>query len=110
MYFAELEPSESRIFTVLIDNQIQKGPIKFERNYSATELDFELKEETSSFTLVKAFNSTRGPLINAFEMYQIVSTSPATSSTDGQDYNLNLTFFHLQIYFKYINPNKALNG
>ncbi|GLJ37219.1 hypothetical protein SUGI_0754920 [Cryptomeria japonica] len=82
MYFAELEPSESRIFTVLIDNQIQKGPIKFERNYSATELDFELKEETSSFTLVKAFNSTRGPLINAFEMYQIVSTSPATSSTD----------------------------
>ncbi|KAH9309980.1 hypothetical protein KI387_037891, partial [Taxus chinensis] len=85
LYFAEIEAlngSESRIFDILINNETRFANISLEKNSSAREIAFQSETPLFDFTLQKAFHSTRGPLINAFEYFQLFVTKPATSSID----------------------------
>ncbi|KAH9326574.1 hypothetical protein KI387_006752, partial [Taxus chinensis] len=87
LYFAEIEKlnvSESRIFDILINNEISLANISLQRDFYAKEIAFSSETPQLSFTLKRASSSTRGPIINALEHYQLLPTQPITSSMDAQ--------------------------
>ncbi|KAH9326573.1 hypothetical protein KI387_006751 [Taxus chinensis] len=87
LYFAEIEKlnvSDNRIFDILINNKISLANISLQRDFYAKEIAFSSETPQLSFTLNRASSSTRGPIINALEHYQLLPTQPATSSMDAQ--------------------------
>ncbi|KAH9326582.1 hypothetical protein KI387_006760, partial [Taxus chinensis] len=88
LYFAEIQTlnvSETRNFNILENNIIRLGSISLVRNFSAIEMAFFSEERPLFlFSLYKPLNSSagRGPMINAFEYYQLTPTQPPTSSED----------------------------
>lgn len=85
LYFAEIETlnvSESRSFYITINGEKRSEIITMVRNYSAIELPFLSDTTDIQFNLVKAPNSTLGPIINAFELYTLVDTQPVTYLQD----------------------------
>jgi hypothetical protein len=87
LYFAEIERlniSESRSFYITINGAKRSETITMVRNYSALELPFVSNTTDIQFNLVKAPNSTVGPILNAFEYYVLVDTEPATYLQDSK--------------------------
>lgn len=87
LYFAEIEilnVSESRSFYITINGKKRSETITMVRNYSALELPFLSDTVDIQFNLVKAPNSTLGPIINAYEYYIIVDTQAPTYLQDSK--------------------------
>jgi hypothetical protein len=85
-YFAEIETfnmSESRSLYVAVYGETQSEIITLVPAYSAIELTL-LPNQTRSFNVVKAPNSTRPPILNAFEYQWLYATDQATYSQDGK--------------------------
>lgn len=106
LYLAEIEPlnvSESRILGVSINGEDQLTNIHLANNFSAVQLTFLLQTPMYAFTIFKTPNSSRGPILNAFELYQLLQTQPATFPNDGkvefEECFVRLAF-HLFIYYK----------
>ena len=88
LYFAEIEnlnKSETRSFYVKINGERRTDIISLVPNYSALQLTI-LSDKTNTFRfdLYKANNSSRGPIINAYEFYFILDTERATYSQDSK--------------------------
>jgi hypothetical protein len=86
LYFAEIEMlnmSESRSFYITINKERRSENINLIRNYSALERTF-LLNNAYILEFVKAKNSTRLPLVNAIELFDLVDTEPATHSQDSK--------------------------
>ncbi|KAH9326590.1 hypothetical protein KI387_006768, partial [Taxus chinensis] len=87
MYLAEVErsgSSEARILDAAIDNEVTDGNVIIPRNFSAVELPFQITKPTIIFSLRKAVNSSRGPIVNAYEYYRLILTENATFLKDVQ--------------------------
>ncbi|KAH9302098.1 hypothetical protein KI387_013681, partial [Taxus chinensis] len=87
LYFAEIEQlngSESRIFDVLINNETSLAHIILQRDFSTREIAFPSNIPQLLLTLQRDSTSSRGPIINAFEHYQLLPSQPSTSPMDGQ--------------------------
>jgi len=84
LYFAEIEKfnmSRSRSFYVEINGERLSEIITLVPNYSTLERTF-LLHQIYSFSVVKAPNSTLGPILNAFEYHWVFETDQATYSQD----------------------------
>jgi hypothetical protein len=102
LYFAEIEKlnmSKSRSFYVEINGEKVSEIITLVPNYSTLELTF-LVNEIYSFSVVKAPNSTLGPILNAFEYHWVYDTDQATYSQDRKCLT-KLLVLKLQIYIYY---------
>jgi len=88
LYFAEMQPlnmTETRSFDVLINGEELSEPITMVQNYFAVELAVRLGETRFlDLEILKATDSTLGPILNAFENYLILDTDNATYSEDSK--------------------------
>eukprot|EP00253_Pinus_taeda_P024024 PITA_24024 len=86
LYFAEIEKlnmSQLRSFYVTINDDFRSDAITIPRNYSTLELTF-ISNRTDSFyfRFENTSDATIGPILNAYEIYRIVDTQPATYAQD----------------------------
>jgi hypothetical protein len=86
LYFAEIQTlnmSESRSFFVKINDARPSETITLLRNYSAVELTF-ITYQLDYFEVFRAPNSTRPPILNAFEYHWLYDTDHATYAQDSK--------------------------
>ena len=82
-----LNMSEFGSFYININGINRSNITTLERNYSSMEITFLSSEDSTgnfNFTIVKAPNTNLGPILNAYELYSLIDTQPATSSEDGK--------------------------
>eukprot|EP00253_Pinus_taeda_P020305 PITA_20305 len=86
LYFAEIEKlnmSQLRSFYVIINDDFRSDALTIPRNYSTLELTFiSNPTHTFYFRFENTSDATIGPILNAYEIYNIVDTQPATYAED----------------------------
>ncbi|XP_059064980.1 leucine-rich repeat receptor-like serine/threonine-protein kinase At2g14510 [Cryptomeria japonica] len=83
LYFANLNLTETNLFSVGINNAIQNQSIPL-KDFSALELEFEFNGTRGATMILESNTPNQSPIINAVEIYSLVLTKPATSLDDGQ--------------------------